>query len=111
MINTNYIGSIVKILEKPIQTVFNDKISVTEFRVQLPQIRNTRIVKVVFWGKLARDVKTYYKVNDYIMIEGYLSLQNTAKVNSNSINQNSKKVQITVLKVYPFLFNSDRSIS
>jgi plasmid maintenance system antidote protein VapI len=46
--DTNYLASIIKILEKPIQTVINDKIITTEFRVQLAQVRNTRIVKLVF---------------------------------------------------------------
>ena len=41
--DTNYIGSVVKILEKPIQTVINDKIVRTQFRVQLVQVRNTQI--------------------------------------------------------------------
>jgi single-stranded DNA-binding protein len=55
------------------------RISITEFRVQLPQIRNTRIVNVIFWGTLARDVAKYYKPNDYILIEGYLSLRDQKK--------------------------------
>ena len=108
MVDTNYIGSIVKILENPIQKIFNNNVSRTEFRVQLPQIRNSRIINLVLWGKLARDVGAYYQINDYIMVEGYLSLRNKTKVNTNLTKQNSKKVQITVLKVYPFLLNSDR---
>ena len=64
MVDTNYAGSIVKLIENPILKVFNNRISVAKFRVQLPQIRNTRIINLIFWGKLARDVATYYKVND-----------------------------------------------
>ena len=71
--DTNYLASIVKILEKPIQTVNNDKVVTTEFRAQLVQVRNNQIINLVFWGNLARDVSSYYQVNDYIMIEGYLS--------------------------------------
>jgi len=106
MADTNYVGSIVKILEKPRQTVVKDKITTTEFRVQLPQVRNSRVIKLVFWGNLARDVANYYQVNDFIMIEGYLSVR--TKLNTNLKKQNSKKVQITVLKVYPFLLSSNR---
>jgi hypothetical protein len=50
------------------------------------------------WGNLARDVLEYYKVNDYIIIEGYLSISKKKK---------SKKVEITVLKAYPFLLTSN----
>ena len=96
--DTNYLASIVKILEKPTQTVNNSKVVSTEFRAQLIQVRNNQIVNLVFWGNLARDVVNYYQVNDYIMIEGYLSLRN--KTNNKLMKQDLKKVQITVLKIY-----------
>jgi len=108
MSNTNYISSIVKILEIPNQTFFNDSIPVTKFRVQFPQMRSTRIINLIFWGNLAKDIGNYYKVNDYIMIEGYLSLNHKNLLSSTK--KNSKKVEITVLKVYPFLMSSNRKI-
>jgi single-stranded DNA-binding protein len=107
MSDTNYIGGIVKILEVPKQKFLNNTIAVTEFRVQLPQVRNTTIVHLIFWGNLARDVATYYKINDYILIEGYLSLRD--KQSSNLIAQPSKQIEITVLKLYPFLLSYDPS--
>jgi single-stranded DNA-binding protein len=107
MSDTNYIGGIVKILEVPKQKFLNNTIAVTEFRVQLPQVRNTTIVHLIFWGNLARDVATYYKINDYILIEGYLSLRN--KRSSSLIAQPSKQIEITVLKLYPFLLSYDPS--
>jgi len=107
MSDTNYIGGIVKILEVPKQKFLNNTIAVTEFRVQLPQVRNTTIVHLIFWGNLARDVATYYKINDYILIEGYLSLRD--KRSSNLIAQPSKQIEITVLKLYPFLLSYDPS--
>ena len=108
MVDTNYIGSIVKILENPNQTIFNNTIPVTKFRVQLPQLRNNTIVTLTFWGNLARDVANYYKINDYILIEGYLSVRN--KNLNKSIIKNSKKIEITVLKVYPFLLSYNNRV-
>jgi single-stranded DNA-binding protein len=108
MSDTNYIGGIVKILEVPKQKFLNNTTAVTEFRVQLPQVRNTTIVHLIFWGNLARDVATYYKINDYILIEGYLSLRD--KRSSNLVAQPSKQIEITVLKLYPFLLSYDPSI-
>jgi single-stranded DNA-binding protein len=99
--DANLIGGIVKILETPKQKIFNTNIPVTQFRVQFPQARNTSIVYLTFWGNLARDVSNYYKVNDYILIEGYVSLRD--KKNSKKILSKSKKVEITVFKVYPFI--------
>jgi single-stranded DNA-binding protein len=105
----NSISGLVKILENPKQKVLNNNILVTHFRVQFPQVRNNSIVHLKFWGKLARDVATYYKINDYILIEGYIALQNKQKLPS--IITRSKKVEITVLKIYPFLLNYDRSFN
>jgi single-stranded DNA-binding protein len=100
--DANLVGGIVKILEAPKQQIFNPNIAVTRFRVQFPQVRNTSVVHLTFWGNLARDVASYYKTNDYILIEGYISLRDKKNLN-NSISK-SKKVEITVLKVYPFVF-------
>lgn len=98
MQDINYFTGIVKILENPIQKFSKNNILVTEFRAQLPQFRNARIINLIIWGNLAHDVFNYYKMNDYIIIEGYLSL---------SKKRNFKKIEITVLKVYPILLNSD----
>ena len=103
MTDTNYISSIVKILENPKQTLFKNTILVTEFRVQLPQVGNNIIVDLVVWDKLGKDVINYYKLNDYIIIEGYLSFSD--KRLSSLINNNSEVVRITVLKIYPFLLS------
>ena len=102
----NYIGALVKVLETPKQKMISDKL-IIEFRVQLPQRRKIRVVELVCWGNLANSVLNYYKVNDYILIEGYVSFRNT----NNSLNKPLKKVTITVLKVYPFLLNSKSSIN
>ena len=96
--DTNYIGSVVKILEKPIQTVLNGKIIRTDFRVQLVDVRNIQIAYLVFWGNLGQDISNNYQLNDYIMVEGYLSLPN--KMKNQLAKQPLKKAQITVLKVY-----------
>ena len=109
MNDTNYISGIIKILESPKQKILKNNIRVTTFRAQIPQFRNTRIVTLTFWGNLARDVTTYYKINDYLIIEGYLSLRD--KKNSQAMISKSKKIEITVLKVYPFLLNSNRSVN
>ena len=96
--DTNYIGSVVKILEKPVQTVINDKTVRTNVRVQLVQVRDSQLAHLVFWGNLAHDIMNHYQVNDYLMVEGYLSLPN--QTNDNLLKRPLKNVQITVLKVF-----------
>ena len=105
---TNYIGGVIKILETPKQKILKNNIVVTKFRAQLPQFRTTRMVYLTFWGNLARDVLNHYNVNDYILIEGYLSLRD--KKTSSLTSSKSKKIEITVLKVYPFLLSSDHLV-
>jgi single-stranded DNA-binding protein len=109
MSDMNHIGAIVKILETPKQKFINSNTLVIKFRVQLPQVRKIRIVELVFWGNLANSVLNYYKVNDYILIEGYISFRENES--SDKKNKPFKKVTITVLKVYPFLLNYNRSIN
>lgn len=100
MNGTNYIGGIVKILETPQVKILKNNILVTKFRAQFPQRKNPKIVTLTVWGNLARDVTSYYKKNDYLLIEGYLSIR--TKKTEKGISLRSKKIRITVLKLYPF---------
>lgn len=102
----NYIGAIVKILETPKKKLINSKTLVIQCRVQLPQVRKGpkfRIIKLMAWGNLAHAILNYYKVNDYILIEGYSSLRE--KRTSNINNKYFKQVTITAFKVSPFLLS------
>ncbi len=104
MSDTNHMGAIVKILESPKNKTIKNKISITKFRAQLPQIRQTRVVDIVVWGNLANDVAKYYSTNDYILVEGYLSLRKLASLKSN--RKILKRPRFTVFKAYPFIFGS-----
>ncbi len=106
MSDTNFIGAVVKVLEIPKQEMINN-IMMTCFRAQFPQVRANYVVHLKLWGNLARDVADYYKVNDYILIEGYVSLVNLQP--SIFTSRVPKKIEITVLKIYPFLLNYNRS--
>ena len=103
MVNTNYLISLVKILENPSKNFLNDNILFTKFRVQLPQSQNNQIISLICWDNLALNVNQYYQINDYIIIEGYLSTDST--IYFNKLLKNSKNIEITVLKIYPFLLS------
>ena len=100
--DTNYFSGIVKVLESPKYKIIKSNISTLTFRAELPQFRKTKLIHVVVWGNLVNDVKTYYQINDYILIEGYL-LNKKKKI----IPKNSKKTLITVLRIYPFILKSN----
>ena len=108
MSDTNHMGAIVKILESPKNKTIQNKISITKFRAQLPQIRQTRVVDIVIWGNLANDVAKYYSMNDYILVEGYLSLYKLSPPKSN--RKVLKRARFTILKAYPFLLSSNSKI-
>ena len=105
MSDTNHMGAIVKILESPKNRTIKNKISITKFRAQLPQIRQTRVVDIVVWGNLANDVAKYYNTNDYILVEGYLSLRKLVLSESN--RKILKRARFTVTKAYPFILGSN----
>ena len=103
----NYTSFIGKIIKKPEQSFFNNNTSVTEIIIKFPQLRSTdsgNILHLSIWGNLASDYIEYYDVNDYIVVEGYISLRESL---SNSLNSNTdKQVEISVFKIYPFILNS-----
>lgn len=105
----NYIGAIVKILETPKPKFINSTTLVIKIRVQLSQVRTIRTVRLIIWGNLAREVLKYYKINDYILIEGYASVQDT--IISPRNRKSLKKVTITALRIYPFVLNSINQLS
>ena len=96
----NYVNFIVKILQKPRQTVFNNEICATQFMVEMPKLANEKF-KITFqltiWEQFSTNVSKYFFIGDYIIIEGYISLR--------EINFNTKQIQVSVFKIYPFLFN------
>ena len=110
MRNTNYIGTIVKILEPPKKKIINSKTLVIKLRVQIPQVRRVRAVNLIVWGNLAHAILNYYKVNDYMLVEGYSSVRIQKTSNKDKRKKPLKKVTITAIKVYPFLFNPNRQL-
>ena len=97
--DTNYFSGVVKVLENPIQSFSDDETLMITFRVEISQIRQNKIVLLVFWNNLANGIKDYYQINDYIFIEGYTSIE---KKNFELLDKNPKKIVITILKAYPF---------
>ena len=103
----NYVIFAVKVIKSSGQSFFADGTSLTELTVQLPQVRKNNlkvILQVSIWGKLSYDVAKYYQPDDYIIIEGYISIRN---INTDHIiNLVDKQVDISVFKLYPLLLKS-----
>lgn len=107
MTNINSFSGIVKILETPKTYFSNEQTQITRFRVEISQKRKNKIISLIFWGNLGREVQKFYKINDYILIEGYSSIRSKKFFKSNL--KNSKQVFITVVKIYPILLASNKN--
>jgi hypothetical protein len=105
----NYISLIVKLIGKPEQSFFDDNISVTEVMAKFSQVqknRNDITIKLCIWGNLAYDMVQYYQINDYILVEGYISLNQVDLDASKLLNE--KQLELSVFKIYPFLLSNTR---
>ena len=92
----NYFFGIVKVLEIPKQKVIKNEMPIVTVKIKIPQVKNSKIILLLFWGNLAREVKKYCHVNDYVLIEGYVSIRNLDK--KTILKKTKKKVVITVLR-------------
>jgi single-stranded DNA-binding protein len=103
----NYSILAVKVIKNSGQSFFADGTSLTELIVQLPQVRKNNIkviLNVSVWGKLSYDVAKYYQPDDYIIMEGYISIRN---INTDRVvNLLGKQVEVSVFKLYPLLLKS-----
>jgi single-stranded DNA-binding protein len=69
------------------------------------QKNNSKVIlQVSIWGKLSYDVAKYYKPDDYLIIEGYISIRNIDT--GHVVNLLNKQVEISVFKLYPLLLKS-----
>ena len=107
----NYSTFIVKLLENPQQSSFENNIRVTEvvaefstkYKKSNPS-RNT--VRVSAWGELSDNLMNHFQKNDFLVIEGILSLIDNYYYNNPQ--QSSKKiVEITVTNFYPYFLNPE----
>lgn len=103
----NYVNFIVKIIGKPKQSFFEDNICITEVLVKLYQTKKNKLeipLQLSIWGNLGYDIMQYYHVNDYIIIEGYISFDESKS--DNSVIQTNKRITVSVFKIYPFFLKN-----
>ena len=102
----SHINSIVQILEISPIKFYNNKIVMIKFRAQLPSVRiKTKkpiILQFIIWGNLAFDLVNYYRVNDYMLIEGSFS--------TIFFKDEQPVITINIVKVYPSLFSVESTL-
>ena len=98
----NYSTFLVKIIEKPRQRCFEKDILAVEMMVKFIPSRpkkSIKVFKISLWGSSANNVLKSCKVNDLLIIQGYISLRENK---NKKVFRKDKEVEISVLKVYPF---------
>jgi single-stranded DNA-binding protein len=96
----NYTNFLIRVITKPERSYFDNDIIYTEFIGKFYQYRKNEYTfcKISVWGNLAYDTLRYYQTNDYLIIEGYLSLRDTTLEKLNI----KTSLEITACKIYPF---------
>tara|TARA_B100000780_G_scaffold11187_1_gene7698 strand:- start:1495 stop:1800 length:306 start_codon:yes stop_codon:yes gene_type:complete len=98
----NYGIFLIKIIKKPQQNCFDGEITVTEIIGEFYPTQNSTFetkITLLIWGNSTYDTVKYYKENDYIIVEGYLSLRNPLCENTGQTSY--KQIEISSFKVYP----------
>ena len=107
----NYTHFIVKIISKPEQSSFKNGILVTEFIGKFYQFRKInnidKLCKISIWGKSGSNFIKYYKKNDFVIIEGYLSLRRSEFDNL----ELTTDIEVSVYKFYPLSFKNNFSVN
>lgn len=102
----NYTSFIIKILNKPHYTLYEQKIPCTEALGKFYQFHNTphAICKLSFWGRSAYEILKYYKTNDYVLVEGYLAFRESQFEKFDITTE----IDISIFEVYPFALKTEQ---
>nr|YP_011005428.1 hypothetical protein V2478_pgp124 [Choristocarpus tenellus]WAM62291.1 hypothetical protein [Choristocarpus tenellus] len=85
----NYSIFVIKIISNPIYKIYGEE-KMIETLVKFPSFSQKKCydkVQLNFWGNHRNDFLEYYRLKDYLIIEGIISLNN----NFNEINITVKK--------------------
>lgn len=105
----NYSTFIIRLLENPQQSSFENNIRVTEVLAEFSTkykksnpSKNT--IRVSAWGDLSDNLMQHFQKNDQLIIEGILSLRDNYYYN-NSQQSNKKIIEVTITNFYPYSFS------
>ena len=106
----NYSTFIIKLIEDPEQSSFENNIIVTEVVAQFATkykktIPNKNTLRISAWGDLSDNLMKHFRKNDFLVVEGIISLRDNYYFNTTQQGQ-KKIVEITITSLYPYFSNS-----
>lgn len=90
----NHAIFVIKVCKNPVHSVHCEQ-KIIEIEVQFPTPRQKNYknkFKLILWGNHKDDFLKYYKIQDYLLVEGIITI--------NTDND----IKITVKRIYPFFF-------
>nr|YP_009694354.1 hypothetical protein Scana_127 [Hapterophycus canaliculatus]AXU40771.1 hypothetical protein Scana_127 [Hapterophycus canaliculatus] len=88
---------VVKVVDKPVHLNYKEHETI-EIKVQFPVVRqkdSRSELTLLLWGDYRNDFLKYYKVQDYLIIEGILTLK--------GYKNRENEPKVIVKRIYPFL--------
>ena len=106
----NYSSFIIKLIDIPEQSSFENNIRVTEVAAQFSTkykktTPNKNILRISAWGDLSDNLIQNFCKGDLLVIEGIISLRDNYYFNNTQQNQ-KKIVEITISNFYPYFSKS-----
>jgi single-stranded DNA-binding protein len=93
---------IFKLAEDPSQEYYQSKIKLLEVKANFIYSTKNKIftenLNLLIWGNQINDVLKYYRKDDYVVIEGFLTT--SFSLDANTLKTKGKKIEIIVLKIY-----------
>lgn len=88
---------VVKVIDKAIHLNYNEYEAI-QIKVQFPVLRqkdSRSELTLLLWGDYRNDFLKYYKVQDYLIIQGILTLK--------GYKNGENEPKVIVKRIYPFL--------
>lgn len=93
---------IIKLAEDPNQEYYKTQIKFLEIQANFTYLLKEKIfienINLLIWGDQGTDVIKYYRKDDYVVVQGVLSI--SAELDKTNLKSKEKKIEITVLDMY-----------
>jgi single-stranded DNA-binding protein len=93
---------ILKLTEDPNEENYQIKIKLLEIKATFTYFKKdiicTENFNLLVWGNQIDYILQYYRKDDYVVIEGFLTI--FSQPDSNTLKVKEKKIEITVLNMY-----------
>lgn len=95
---------VLTLAEEPIQDFYENQLPLLEIKATFKYFIKKKIFSerfnLLIWGNLCNDIIKYYRKDDCIIVEGYLTI--SYELNPNNLKNMEKKIELTVINIYPF---------